>query len=58
MAQSDIRLAGHQGTLRQLLVYIGADPLRMSASSEGQELLDYRYGLVDRHRVNCAGFLV
>lgn len=55
---SDIRLAGHHGTLRQFLVYIGADPLSMPNGIEEPELLDYRYGLVDMHRINCAGLLV
>ena len=55
---TDIRLAGHAGPIRQFLIYIGADPLNMPGGIEEPELLDYRYGLVDMHRVNCAGLLV
>ena len=55
---TDIRLAGHAGPIRQFLIYIGTDPLNMPGGIEEPELLDYRYGLVDMHRVNCAGLLV
>jgi hypothetical protein len=55
---TDIRLAGHTGPLRQFLIYIGADALSMPAGLQEPERLDYRYGLVDMHRVNCAGLLV
>lgn len=51
-------MAGHAGPIRQFLIYIGADPLNMPGRIEEPELLDYRYGLVDMHRVNCAGLLV
>jgi len=54
---TDIRLAGHRGRLRQFLIYIGVDPLTMSDGIAEPELLDYHYGLVDMHRVNCAGLL-
>jgi predicted transposase YdaD len=54
---TDIRLAGHQGPLRQFLLYIGANPLAMPAGIDEPGLLDYRYGLVDMHLVNCAGLL-
>jgi len=55
---TDIRLAGHAGPIRQFLIYIGADPLNMPGGIQEPQLLDYRYGLVDMHRVNCAGLLV
>jgi hypothetical protein len=55
---TDIRLAGHAGPIRQFLIYIGTDPLNMPGGIEEPQLLDYRYGLVDMHRVNCAGLLV
>jgi hypothetical protein len=55
---TDIRLAGHAGPIRQFLIYIGTDPLSMPGGIVEPELLDYRYGLVDMHRVNCAGLLV
>jgi len=54
---TDIRLAGHRGRLRQFLIYIGVDPLTMSDGIAEPELLDYHYGLVDMHRINCAGLL-
>jgi predicted transposase YdaD len=55
---TDIRLAGHAGPIRQFLIYIGTDPLNMPGGIQEPQLLDYRYGLVDMHRVNCAGLLV
>jgi len=55
---TDIRLAGHRGALRQFLIYIGTDPLTMPDGLQEPGLLDYRYGLVDMHQVNCAGLLV
>jgi hypothetical protein len=55
---TDIRLAGHQGALRQFLVYIGAAPLAMPGGIGEPGLLDYRYSLIDMHRVNCTGLLV
>jgi len=55
---TDIRLAGHDGPIRQFLIYIGADPLTMPAGLDEPGLLDdYRYGLIDMHRVDCAGLL-
>jgi hypothetical protein len=55
---TDIRLAGHKGPIRQFLIYIGTEPLSMPGDIQEPELLDYRYNLVDMHRVNCAGLLV
>ena len=55
---TDIRFAGHTGPIRQFLVYIGGDSLAMADGIDEPELLDYHYGLVDMHRVNCAGLLV
>ena len=55
---TDIRLAGHKGPIRQFLIYIGTEPLSMPGNIQEPELLDYRYSLVDMHRVNCAGLLV
>ena len=55
---TDIRLAGHQGPIRQFLIYIGTEPLRMPDGIAEPELLEYRYSLVDMHQVNCAGLLV
>jgi len=55
---TDIRLAGHTGTLRQFLLYIGAEPLRMPDGIQEPVWLEYRYGLVDMHQINCAGLLV
>jgi len=48
------------GTARRpfpILVYIGADPLTMPADLNEPGLLDYRYSLIDMHRVDCAGLL-
>ncbi len=56
-AYTDIRFAGHSGPIRQFLIYIGADPLTMPAGLDEPGLLDYRYGLIDMHRVDCAGLL-
>ena len=55
---TDIRLAGHGGPIRQFLIYIGTEPLNMPAGIQEPGLLDYRYGVVDMHQVNCAGLLV
>ncbi len=55
---TDIRFAGHQGPIRQFLIYIGSAPLTMPGGIEEPELLDYRHGLVDMHRIDCAGLLV
>ncbi|WP_165741581.1 hypothetical protein [Candidatus Thiosymbion oneisti] len=55
---TDIRFAGHAGHIRQFLIYIGSDRLNMQAGIDEPGLLDYRYGLVDMHRVNCADLLV
>ncbi len=54
---ADIRFAGHPGPIRQFLIYIWTDPLTMPAGLEEPGLLDYRYGLVDMHRIDCAGLL-
>jgi len=54
---TDIRFAGHPGPIRQFLIYIGSDRLTMPAGLEEPGLLDYRYGLVDMHQVDCAGLL-
>ncbi|WP_295388399.1 hypothetical protein [uncultured Thiodictyon sp.] len=55
---TDIRFAGHKGPIRQFLIYIGTGPLSMPNGIAEPELLDYRYGLVDMHQVNCTGLLV
>jgi len=55
---TDIRFAGHRGLIRQFLIYIGADCLIMPAGLDEPGLLDYHYGLLDMHRVDCAGLLV
>ena len=55
---TDIRLAGHGGAIRQFLIYIGTEPLNMPDGIQEPGLLDYRYGLVDMHQVNCAGLSV
>jgi len=54
---TDIRFAGHPGPIRQFLIYIGSDRLTMPTGIEEPELLDYHYGLVDMHQVDCAGLL-
>jgi len=54
---TDIRFAGHSGPTRQFLIYIGVDPLTMPTGLEEPGLLDYRYGLIDMHQVDCAGLL-
>jgi hypothetical protein len=54
--RTDIRLSGIAEPLRQCLVYIGANPLRMAAGIS-EPGLDYRYTLVDMHQVDCAGLL-
>jgi len=43
--------------IRQFLIYIGADPLTMPTGLDEPGLLDYRYGLIDMHQVDCAGLL-
>ena len=55
---TDIRLAGHEGPIQQFLIYIGSAPLTMSDGIQEPDLLDYRYAVVDMHKVNCAGLLV
>ena len=55
---TDIRFAGHRGPIRQFLIYIGADRLTMLAGLDESGLLDYRYGLINMHRIDCAGLLV
>ncbi|WP_295390510.1 hypothetical protein [uncultured Thiodictyon sp.] len=55
---TDIRLAGHQGAVRQFLIYIGTEPLRMPDGIQEPALLEYHYGVVDMHQINCAGLLV
>lgn len=55
---TDIRLAGHEGPIRQFLIYIGSAPLTMRDGIQEPGLLDYRYAVVDMHKVNCAGLLV
>ena len=55
---TDIRLAGHEGPIRQFLIYIGTAPLTMPDGIQEPGLLDYRYAIVDMHKVNCAGLLV
>jgi len=54
---TDIRFTGHSGPIRQFLIYIGVDPLTMPTGLEEPGLLDYRYGLIDMHQVDCAGLL-
>jgi len=54
---TDICFAGHPGPIRQFLIYIGADRLTMPAGLDEPELLDYRYGVVDMHQIDCAGLL-
>jgi len=54
---TDIRFAGHPGPIHQFLIYIGANRLTMPAGLDEPGLLDYRYGLVDMHQVDCAGLL-
>lgn len=54
---TDIRLAGHAGPLRQFLIYIGRAPLRMPDGLHEPGSLDYRYGLIDMHQIDCAGLL-
>jgi len=54
---TDIRLAGQRGPIRQFLIYIGSERLTMPDGLEEPGLLDYHYGLVDMHRINCAGLL-
>jgi len=54
---TDIHFAGHPGQIRQFLIYIGTDRLTMPAGLDEPGLLDYRYGLVDMHQVNCVGLL-
>ena len=55
---TDIRLAGHSGPIRQFLIYIGTNPLTMPAGlDEPGPLDDYRYRLIDMHRIGCAGLL-
>jgi len=55
---TDIRLAGHDGPIRQFLIYIGTNPLTMPAGFDEPGLLgDYRYRLIDMHQIDCAGLL-
>ena len=55
---TDIRFAGQRGPIRQFLIYIGSDRLTMPAAIHEPGLLDYHYGLVDMHQINCTGLLV
>jgi hypothetical protein len=54
---TDIRLRHTGLPVRQHLIYIGAAPLAMPAGLREPDL-DYRYGLLDMHRVDCAALLV
>lgn len=54
----DIRLAGHRRPIRQFLIYIGSDRLTMPSAIDEPGLLDYHYGVVDMHQINCTGLLV
>ncbi|MCB2262590.1 MAG: hypothetical protein LGR52_06570, partial [Candidatus Thiosymbion ectosymbiont of Robbea hypermnestra] len=54
---TDIRLAKHQGPIRQFLIYIGSERLTMPAGIDEPGLQGYRYGLVDMHRIDCSGLL-
>ena len=53
---SDLLLARPGLLVRQCLIYIGREPLRMP-DGINQEGLTYRYDLVDMHRVDCSLFL-
>jgi hypothetical protein len=52
---TDIRFAGHPAGIREFLVYIGSGGLTMNAGIEEQELLDYRFGLVDMAQRRLCG---
>ena len=54
---SDLRLAGERGPIRQFLIYIGSERLRMPAGIHDPGLLDYHYSLVDMHQIDCANLL-
>lgn len=54
--RADLEFA-HRGTpVRQYLIYIGADPLRM-ADGLDKPGLRYRYELIDMHQVDCETLL-
>jgi predicted transposase YdaD len=53
---TDIRLRHTRLPVRQHLIYIGAAPLAMPAGLREPDV-DYRYGLLDMHRVDCAALL-
>jgi len=55
---TDIRLAGHKGTIRQFVIYIGPRALAMPDHIVEPERLDYRFDVVDMHRVDCSGLLI
>ena len=50
--RSEIGHAHCQHDIRQFLIYIGKAPLAMQDSLH-QTGLDYRYGIVDMHKVDC-----
>ena len=54
--RSDLCLQCSDEDIRQVLLYIGKEPLRM-ASGLRQTGLDYQYEIVDMHRVDCARLL-
>jgi hypothetical protein len=53
---TDIRLSHPGLPLRQYLIYIGAAALTMPAGLHETDL-DYRYGILDMHQVDCATLL-
>jgi len=50
---TDIRLAGHQGPVRQFLIYIGTDRLTMRRASTSRGCST----TVDMHQIDCTGLL-
>jgi len=52
---TDICFSGRRGPIRQfLIIYIGSERLTMPAGLDEPGLLDYHYGLVDRHTGSIA----
>ncbi len=54
--RAEIGHARPEADIRQYLIYIGREPLAM-ADGIRQQGLDYRYGILDMRRVDCAGLI-
>ena len=54
---TDILLENLGLPVRQYLVYIGREPLRMADGLNLPDLLEYRHKIIDMHQIDCADLL-